>query len=96
MSLPNTPPRLLSSRGSFVNLVAGSTRSGDVSGASSPTEKSRMKAEEEVRQALLKAQESIEKAKKEEPGMPVGAPGRSASRSFRSATRIEILYLGSC
>ena len=41
-----------------------------------------MKAEEEVRQALLKAQDGADKAKKEEPGVPVGSPGELAQGSY--------------
>ena len=79
MSRPGTPPRL-ATRGSFASLSG--YRSGDVSTLNSPTEKERMKAEEEVRQALLKAQDGADKAKKEEPGVPVGSPGELAQRLY--------------
>ncbi|ORX38268.1 hypothetical protein BD324DRAFT_620209 [Kockovaella imperatae] len=70
MSRPGTPT--LASRGSFANLA--NYKSGDASGQTSPTEVERNKAEEEFRQALLKAQDGIEKAKKEEMGVPAASP----------------------
>jgi len=41
----------------------------------SPSEKERIRAEKEVQAALLKAEDGIERAKKEEVGMPAGSPG---------------------
>lgn len=44
-------------------------------GSTTPTEKERIKAEMEAHAALLKKDDVVEKAKKEEVGMPAGSPG---------------------
>ncbi|KAK6910944.1 GDP-mannose transporter 2 [Kwoniella mangroviensis CBS 8507] len=82
MSGPRTPtisrphtPNGLSPRGSYTNLSAALDAS--TPGSSTPAlmaEKERMRAEAEVREALLKAADGAEKAKKEETGMPAGSP----------------------
>lgn len=68
MSRPTTPLGL-SPRGSYVNLHSAML--------DSPSEKERIRAEKEVQAALLKAEDGIERAKKEEVGMPAGSPGTS-------------------
>ncbi|KAK8854545.1 GDP-mannose transporter 2 [Kwoniella newhampshirensis] len=75
-SRPQTPAGArpgLSPRGSYTNLAAAYENS-TPSGAQTPNEKERMRAELEVQAALLKAAEGAEKAKKEEAAMPAGSP----------------------
>jgi hypothetical protein len=63
----------LSPRGSYVNLTHAALAE---SAPGTPRdEKERWRAEDEVRQTLLKA-EGLGKAKKEELTLPVGSPGR--------------------
>ena len=83
MSRPSTPMGL-SPRGSFIN-VSQAANHDNGSGSLTPTEKGRIKAELEIHQALLKAEDGVEKAKKEEVGMPVGSPGESETEFNSSA-----------
>lgn len=76
MSRPTTPSGL-SPRGSYVNLHSALL---DKEGANSPSEKERLKAEMEVQAALLRKEDGAERAKKEEPSLPAGSPGKSRSR----------------
>jgi len=65
MSRPTTPLGL-SPRGSYVNIHSAMLES--------PSEKERVKAEFSVQAALLKLEDGLERAKKEETGMPAGSP----------------------
>ncbi|KAE8541877.1 GDP-mannose transporter 2 [Cryptococcus gattii VGV] len=68
-SRPHTPLGL-SPRGSYTNLASAAYDASSPGGHGAKDEKERLRAEREVQEALLKAQDGVEKAKKEEVGMP--------------------------
>ncbi|OXB35778.1 GDP-mannose transporter 2 [Cryptococcus neoformans] len=69
-SRPHTPLGL-SPRGSYTNLAsAAAYDASSPGGHGAKDEKERLRAEREVQEALLKAQDGVEKAKKEEACMP--------------------------
>ncbi|KAL0247300.1 GDP-mannose transporter 2 [Cryptococcus tetragattii IND107] len=68
-SRPHTPLGL-SPRGSYTNLASAAYDASSPGGHGAKDEKERLRAEREVQEALLKAQDGVEKAKKEEAGMP--------------------------
>jgi GDP-mannose transporter len=95
MSRPTTPLGL-SPRGSFVNINHAALV--DSAPGTPRDEKDRWRAEDEVRQALLKA-DGLEKAKKEDLTLPVGSPGESIVcfvgadlTETCSLAHIELLY----
>ncbi|ORY21369.1 putative GDP-mannose transporter [Naematelia encephala] len=72
-SRPQTPLGL-SPRGSYVNLANAVLDRDSTPGTPTRDEKERLRAELEVREALLKAEDKLESAKKEESPMPVASP----------------------
>lgn len=73
-SRPHTPLGL-SPRGSYTNLASAAYDASSPGGHGAKDEKERLRAEREVQEALLKAQDGVEKAKKEEAGMPASTVG---------------------
>lgn len=73
-SRPHTPLGL-SPRGSYTNLASAAYDASSPGGHGAKDEKERLRAEREVQEALLKAQDGVEKAKKEEVCMPASTTG---------------------